>query len=768
MPETPCSPYSGTTNIGRVLGHFSDAGTAQPGYHSSVNFQPNPHEMEITDHTQAISPGSRVSSGIFTALRLLLLAAAAACIYAAFTMERFRRPDGSWGTEICFPLAAAAGFAFLAYAIRTSWRTAAAWLFLALIGQAAALQMIDAGHLIKYAHFRPFGVLAAEYPLYLAVLAAQTAFVAFGLRRRGRAIASWLRSNFSLWQMAVLAAAFVLTAATVSRDVAFYAQELVFAAFVQFVNLMTIILAAMSLPDSAAASAKRFFGRFLDRENTSGLDRTIVIFAVAAGVIAALLCYFSYERHPHIQDETTYVFHAKYLAKGLFYMQPPPVPEAFTVDFSDYDATRWFSSVPPGWPLVLSIGMLFGAGWLVDPLLTAVCVILTYIFVRDLYDERTARLSAVLMAVSPWMLLVGMSFMTHMSALAVMLAAAVFAQRARRSGSILLAFLCGAAAAFVGVIRPLEGVVVVGLIGLWVIGIGGKRFSIEQLAAFAAGGGIVGAAALYYNYFFTGSPTKFPVMAWTDKYMGVGTNALGFGPNRGAGWPIDPYPGHSPLEAIINSNLNITAINTDMFGWAAGSLILILVFLLFRRFQRADLLMFALIAGVYIAHFFYWFSGGPDFAARYWFQMVLPYIVLSARGIQELSKRLNNNGSLDPRLLTAVAALSLMALVNFVPWRAVDKYHTYLNMSPQINALSAEHHFGKSLVLIRGERFPDYASAAVYNPVDLTSDTPIYAWDRDPETRERVLAAFPDRPVWIINGPTITGRGYEIAADPGQ
>jgi hypothetical protein len=118
------------------------------------------------------------------------------------------------------------------------------------------------------------------------------------------------------------------------------------------------------------------------------------------------------------------------------------------------------------------------------------------------------------------------------------------------------------------------------------------------------------------------------------------------------------------------------------------------------------------------------------------------------------------------RALIAVSALGLTALTNYFPWRAIDKYHHYQNMRSDIRDLAAEYNFGRSLVLIRGEGHPDYASAAVYNPLDLTSSAPAYAWDRSDEVRRRLLETYPDRPIWILEGPTLTGRGYRIQAGP--
>ena len=70
--------------------------------------------------------------------------------------------------------------------------------------------------------------------------------------------------------------------------------------------------------------------------------------------------------------------------------------------------------------------------------------------------------------------------------------------------------------------------------------------------------------------------------------------------------------------------------------------------------------------------------------------------------------------------------------------------------------------------MIRGSEFPDYASAAIYNPLDLHSNNPIYVWDRNASVRDQVVSVYRDRPVWIIEGPSITKAGFRIVAGPLQ
>jgi hypothetical protein len=228
------------------------------------------------------------------------------------------------------------------------------------------------------------------------------------------------------------------------------------------------------------------------------------------------------------------------------------------------------------------------------------------------------------------------------------------------------------------------------------------------------------------------------------------------------GWPIDPNMGHSPLDGLINTNLNAFALNTDLFGWSTGSLIFAALFICTGRFSRSDWLMVTVIVTVVAAHFFYYFSGGPDFGARYWFLIVVPLVVLTARGIEAAER------FAGPRAVLAAAALVVMSSINYLPWRAVDKYHHYRRMRPDMRVLAVEHRFGRDLVLVRGNRSPDYASAAIENPIDLSSDSTIYAWDRSAAVRAELLRAYPDRRVWLVDGPSITGSAFRVAGGPFQ
>jgi hypothetical protein len=667
--------------------------------------------------------------------------------------------------DICLPLAGGAAALTAAISARTLYRTAAAWFGLALVGQAMTLQLINAGPSLHYQHYLPLGEMISRHPVLLAGLGLQAAFVAAGLARYARARAQ-ARASRSIVRVGAALVLSVASAATVSPSGARYLTELAFAASVQLLSMATIFLMVMALPAEALAALSARLDRAIGRhddgiaETTRPPDRFGWMAAAVTLILAATLNVVSYHRHPHVPDEVVYLHHARYFAAGQLTMPTPPVQAAFDVDLFSYEPSRWFSPVPPGWPAVLAVGVLAGVPWLVNPVLGAFCVLLTYVLLRGLYPRRIARYATGLLAVSPWFLFLAMSYMTHMVTLAAALVAAVSVLKARQSGSFAWGALAGAGVGAASLVRPLDGLIVGVLIGAWAIGFGGIRLTGRALAGLAAATAFVGALTLPYNWLLTGEPMRFPINVYTDRVYGPGSNAYGFGSNRGLGWAIDPNPGHGPIDGLVNANLNTFGLNTDLFGWSCGSLVFIAWLLCAVRPGRADRLMIAGSLVVVAAYFFYYFSGGPDFGARYWFPIVVPLVALTARGIEAMER------TAGARVPLAVCALTAMSLVTFIPWRAIDKYANFRGMRADVRALAAQHHFDRDLVLVRGARMPDYASAFVENPIDLHSDRTIYAWDRNADVRAAALRAYPDRRVWLIDGPSITGSGYRVVAGP--
>jgi 4-amino-4-deoxy-L-arabinose transferase-like glycosyltransferase len=561
------------------------------------------------------------------------------------------------------------------------------------------------------------------------------------------------------WRICAALVLSASTAATVSPALSRYAEELAFAAFIQLVAIGAITLMVMTWPSEEDADRGAAHEPGSTAVPDGSLDALAWTSAGLAFALAATLAWFAYERHPHIPDEVVYLQHAKYLAKGLLTLEAPSAMAAFDIDLMDHEGTRWFSPVPPGWPALLAAGVFVGLPWLVNPLLAGINVLLVRVLLGHLYSRRLARAASMLLAASPWFLFLGMSLMTHQATLLSALLAAVGVVHARRTGRWTWALLAGAGVGMTSLIRPLDGLIVGGLIAAWSIGLGGTRLRPGALAGLAAGTFAFGSIALLYNHALTGNALTFPINAYIDKHYPPNSNAYGFGSDRGLGWAIDPNPGHSLVDGVINANLNAFGLNTDLFGWVTGSLVFVSWLVFSGLWRRQDWTMMAALCVVVATHVPYYFSGGPDFGARYWFLALIPLLALTVRGIEAMEVTAGR------RVWVAVAAMSLMTWMTFIPWRAVDKYHDFRGMRGDVRALLPSLGTGEALVLVRGNA-ADYASAFALNPADLRSRAPIFAWDRNEETREAVLRAYADRPVWLVDGPSTTGAGYRVVAGP--
>jgi hypothetical protein len=706
------------------------------------------------------------------ATKIALWAAAGLSLWWGVADPLFRSTEGALTATVLLPIAAAASLGVVAATWAGQYKKAGLWIAVGLLGQAVALQFVRAGTNVAYQHLGPSPPFPELRGPLLGWLAVQTVLVLSALHRRWTGIGRWVQRHFRAWQILVIGALFVVSSATLSRSVLAYGGELLFATFLQTLNLATIIVAVWAVPESALGSSRiaRLCRLGLRTESPAGerlcIDRFAILAAAWTLVLSLTLAIVSYERHPHIPDEVGYLVQAAYFAKGMLWLPLPPVPEAVSVEMLYFGADKVYSILPPGWPAALTPGVLIGAPWIINPLFAALNVLMVYLLLQELYDRRLARLGVLLLVCSPWSIFLAMSYMGHTFTLTCALVAALGIVATRRSGRAVWACVAGGALGVTSLVRPLDALAVAGLMGLWSLGLGGKRLPFRAIFGMVAVAITVGLGNLPYNRLLTGEATTFPVMHYFTTSYGPKANALGFGPERGFGWTgLDPFPGHGLIDVLVNSNLNLFATNIELFGWSCGSLLLVFLAVFSKRMRRSDRVLVASGLAIIGIHTLYWFSGGPDFGARYWYLILVPCIGLTARGTMILGDLLGTQPS-QHRVTLGILSLCLLAMVTFVPWRAIDKYHHYRGMRPEIRSLAREADFGRSLVLIQGELWPDYHSAAVYNPPSWDADQPLYVWDRSPEVRDSILRRYPDRPIWVVAGPSVTHGPFRVLRGP--
>lgn len=693
-----------------------------------------------------------------------------ALIGASFGLSEFRDGQGVLTGAFVLPLSAGVGLSVFGCLATTAWRAFAGWLCVALVGEAASLQMIDAGRLIHFQHYRALSDLLQQHSLEVAIVVLQTCIVAYAITKHVGSIAAWLRSNIGYWKLAIAVLFLVFAGAAVTPDLKIYGTGLLIGAWIQLVSLGTVIILVSAVPEASVERIGRKIDVFLNGSDEptatrSRLDRFAVGAALFVVLLAAALSYFVYQAYPHVPDEAQYLFQARYMAAGQLTVKAPAVPEAFSLYMVPYLDDQWYSIFSPGWPAMLAVGVWAGVEWLVNPVLAGVCILLAYVFFQQVYDRRSARIAVILLSCSPWFIFMGMNFMGHMFTLASALAAAVILLNSLASRRTWTCLLAGGLIGVVSLIRPLDGAIVAVLLGITVL-----AYSITWrqriLSATALVSGTIATASLVlpYDMAVTGNAFVMPIDAYYTKYFWPKVMALGFGPERGMGWGLDAFPGHSPLEALINAALNTSLLQTELFGWGVGSLLIIAFFVLSGKARRKDLWTLLSIMAFAGTYGLYWYNGGPDFGARYWFLSIIPLVALTVSGIERLSRLASN--PIKYRMMLAVLSLCLLAMICYIPWRSADKYYHYLGVDPSIRDLARDHHFGKSLILVRGNESPDYQAAWTLNPVNFYGDSPIFAFDKGAAVQPRLLSSFADRQVWLVDGPSITGVGYRVEAGP--
>lgn len=661
----------------------------------------------------------------------------------------------------------------------TRWRAFSGWIGLAIAGQACSLQLIWAGPTIRLQFFYSWPALLQSYQgIFLVALLLQAVVVLWGLHNHWREVSLiWLRVIG--WPATLVLLLFeCFTVSTINIEIARTASFTDFAhiAFIQMtkvalgvlvggIGAANLGLAVAALPDEAGSNLQNWW-RHASGPHLPWLCAAWVL------VVSGILAWFVLDRMPHVPDEVAYSVEAKYLATGHLYLPLPPDKKAFDYPFAMADGSRWYGSAPAGWPFVLAAGYIVGLPWLVNPFLGAIAILLAHRWIRLIYNQEIADGSAMLLSFSPWLLFLSASLMPHPLSLVLSLLGLLAVTHARESGSIPWAIAAGLSFGALLHVRALEAAVVAIVAGIWWLGAGWKKLRIPALLCTCIFGLLMAGLYLSYNKALTGDPFYVPINKYDDQLFYKGANRLGFGKDVGNfGWTgLDALPGHGPIDVMINTNQNIYLLNFEMFGWACGSLLTVFLLLAWRKI-REDSLMFWLVFSIWAGMSLYWFSGGPDFGARYWYQMIVPLAVLTLRGAQILQAQFVQKGISQrdsPRLWIALGLASLLGVANLLPWRSLDKYYRYRGMRSDVRTLQTQLHFGQSVVFIRGSDWPDYASVAALNPPVLDPAEPetIYAQDLGVESDNRIRSYYPHRPAWIIAGPSVTGGGFQVLEGP--
>lgn len=418
------------------------------------------------------------------------------------------------------------------------------------------------------------------------------------------------------------------------------------------------LIGGLFVRDDAAVRLARRFEALLHDLHPLG-------FAAGAAALAALLTFafttFVLGGVPNHIDSLSQMLHAAFWADGRIAGPGPGLAEFWMIQNSVFTPHGWVSQYPPGHVAVLAIGLASGMPALTGALLVGATVFATSRFAERLVPEHVAgvRLGMLLVALSPFIIALGGSYMNHVTAAAAAAGAAWFIIRMRDGASawgVPAGFLLG----WCLLTRPLTALAIALAL---VAGVVGTRALLRRPAAalaLAAGAAPPVSALLLYNRHFFGSPLRFGY-------------DVALGPTAGLGFQRDPWGNvYGPLEALAYTSADLVTANIALIEAPLPVLVIIGGFLLLAgaRVGTGVRALLALACAPVAANALYWHHGqfmGPRMlyeTAPFWLALFGIAIVALARAVPQ---RLRFSARFAPRpAFAAAVTFALLAGIAFL------------------------------------------------------------------------------------------------------
>jgi hypothetical protein len=357
--------------------------------------------------------------------------------------------------------------------------------------------------------------------------------------------------------------------------------------------------------------------------------KTVVL---CLAVVAVSLSWFS-ARGRLNPDESGYCFQARIYRSGHIMAEPligvssNPAETPAEISYTNHVLRPfgWFPKFPPGWPLVLSLGYLISAPWLLNPIFGLMQLIVIVALGSLCFSRETGTIAALMAVLSSFYLVNSIDLMSHALCAVLAATACLCLFRGLESGS--LWFYAGMFACLSATlqIRPYTGFVftlVLTAAALWL-----NRKSRHSLVRIFAAGIFFGAIALVgvlvYNHLYSGHWLVSPYAMFAGANL---PPELSLSP--GKVWRgIQQYAPQTIEESLIG----IFPFAYLLAGYA----------LLRETKRRKEVWILSSIYGALVLAYLLHpkDSGGVFLGERFHFEGFFALLLLAARGLQLLVER---------------------------------------------------------------------------------------------------------------------------------
>ncbi len=368
------------------------------------------------------------------------------------------------------------------------------------------------------------------------------------------------------------------------------------------------------------ALKKGFWVRLLETKRPAWLLAALLV----NGTLILYTTLHTFQTFPISPDEYVYQISAELFSTGKLSV-PSPEPRSFFDTLNVVNNGAYYGKYPPGWPLLLAIGIYSGLPWLVNPIFAILTLIILFAISRTLFPPIVANLTMILTLACPFLIFNSACLLSHASCLLLLTLAAFFLLKPEKNLSSFLGI--GMTAGFAFLIRPLTSLLVLAPLILYFVIYAIRQRKYSLLRGFLFGTGSVFSIFLFlfllYNYALTG---HFLLQPFEVYYP---LDRLGFFHNT---WK----------EYSDRLNLNIIDRGLLWLQWTSGMPLMIILFLTLRRTHDRVYGLGALLAVpalcLYIGYYFYVGSGIFQYGPRYLYESYALMLIPAALGVLVLGR----------------------------------------------------------------------------------------------------------------------------------
>ncbi|NBO17848.1 MAG: hypothetical protein EBV03_01215 [Proteobacteria bacterium] len=350
-------------------------------------------------------------------------------------------------------------------------------------------------------------------------------------------------------------------------------------------------------------------------------------------MISGFIARVAYLAHnpPATQDEYSILYQAQIYLTGHMRMPMRPELRAFKELYMLFSDTGIFSKYPPGLTLLVTLAMPFGAADLVNPLLSALAVVLVAHVVASQLGWTIALCTGLLLATNAYFLAYSASLFTQPPSLFLSAAGMFLFLRYTQTRSPKYLRWLGAAAGALAFVRPLESVCLMLPTSLLLLNRADVKTSLRHITTVALPMLAGWLLLIGFNWIQADCLCLAPYPIFT-------THEFHVVPDESKGFFS------SLLDIISGYYNNFSYMQVPLFRYKfisyVGPAFLTLAALgLCRKWNR--IMMFAAVyaAGIVLLYNFHQTHGYPTFGSRYWYPALISLSLFAAYPLAAIRRR---------------------------------------------------------------------------------------------------------------------------------